>query len=135
MQDYTNSDSGTEADDEHFLKGLPAPKLRPHKGLRGTSDATGSRTPSPMPSPALYVDENSKLLGVRRTGSSRSRRNTEEDIIGTAGRARRKRGLELLRRGTEIALLGALGLIVTSDKEVKALLWKWRKGMRGKKML
>ncbi|CAK7265323.1 dolichol kinase [Sporothrix epigloea] len=34
------SDSGTEADDEHFLKGLPAPRSRPHKGLRGMSKAS-----------------------------------------------------------------------------------------------
>ncbi|CAK7263207.1 dolichol kinase [Sporothrix epigloea] len=40
------SDSGTEADDEHFLKGLPAPRSRPHKGLRGMSEEfSGASTP------------------------------------------------------------------------------------------
>ncbi|CAK7232273.1 dolichol kinase [Sporothrix bragantina] len=40
------SDSGTEADDEHFLKGLPAPRSRPHKGLRGMNEVlSGVSTP------------------------------------------------------------------------------------------
>ncbi|ERT02225.1 hypothetical protein HMPREF1624_00523 [Sporothrix schenckii ATCC 58251] len=40
------SDSGTEADDEHFLKGLPAPRSKPHKGLRGMNEVlSGISTP------------------------------------------------------------------------------------------
>ncbi|CAK7223032.1 dolichol kinase [Sporothrix curviconia] len=40
------SDSGTEADDEHFLKGLPAPRSKPHKGLRGMNEVlSGVSTP------------------------------------------------------------------------------------------
>lgn len=128
-QDYTNSDSGTEADDEHFLKGLPAPRLRPHKGLRGISDDAISRTPSPVPSPAMYNEDNRKLPGARLSGSPRSI-SFEDDIIAACKRARRKRGFEWLRRGTEIALLSAIGAIVTSDAEVKSLIWNWRQGMR-----
>ena len=40
------SDSGTEADDEHFLKGLPAPRSKPRKGLRGMNEVlSGVSTP------------------------------------------------------------------------------------------
>ena len=40
------SDSGTEADDEHFLKGLPAPRSKLHKGLRGMNEVlSGVSTP------------------------------------------------------------------------------------------
>lgn len=126
FQDYTNSDSGTEADDEHFLKGLPAPKLRPHKGLRGASDAAISGTPSPVQSPPMSNDESSKLKGARLPGSSKSR-SREDDMTTASKRTRRKRRLELLRRGTEIALLSAIGAIVTSDGEMKSLIWNWRR--------
>ncbi len=47
------SDSGTEADDEHFLKGLPAPRAKPHKGLRGMNEVlSGSSTPLLLPTGA-----------------------------------------------------------------------------------
>lgn len=131
LHNYTNSDSGTEADDEHFLKGLPAPRLRPHKGLRGSADAIGSATPSPIPSPALSVDESGRSMGVRRTRSSRSNGDRRDDTILLKKRARRKRYLELIRRGVEVALLIVIGVIVTSDDEVQILLLKWRRGTSG----
>ena len=61
----TNSDSGTEADDEHFLKGLPAPRLRPHKGLRDV-DGNISSSPSPLLSPAILEEGVLKALGDTR---------------------------------------------------------------------
>ena len=50
-----SSDSGTEADDEHFLKGLPAPRSKLHKGLRGLNEVI-SGTSTPLPSPAFPDD-------------------------------------------------------------------------------
>ncbi|KAK8135255.1 dolichol kinase [Apiospora sp. TS-2023a] len=54
-----SSDSGTEADDEHFLKGLPAPKARLHKGLRGRNELA-SGTSTPLPSPGPFDDDDGR---------------------------------------------------------------------------
>src|SRR5690606_18758823 len=54
------SDSGTEADDEHYLKGLPAPKVRLHKGLRGRNEAL-SGSSSPMLSPTITAHHTAEL--------------------------------------------------------------------------
>ncbi|CAK7203507.1 dolichol kinase [Sporothrix eucalyptigena] len=62
------SDSGTEADDEHFLKGLPAPRSKPHKGLRGMNEVlSGISTPlRPILSPARSDGENDRSARNRR---------------------------------------------------------------------
>ncbi|KAH6648970.1 phosphatidate cytidylyltransferase [Truncatella angustata] len=96
----TASDSGTEADDEHFLKGLPAPRTKLHKGLRGHNELL-SGTSSPLPSPALPEDE------YRRNFSKRNR--------------------VIVRRLTELILLGSLGTLVYSNDQARPVLYAWRK--------
>ena len=56
-----SSCSGTEADDEHVLKGLPAPRLRLHKGLRGKNEVV-SGTSTPIP-PTVLDEEERGLVG------------------------------------------------------------------------
>lgn len=123
----TTSDSGTEADDEHFLKGLPAPRLRPHKGLRD-SDGTTSGFTSPLPSPAILKEGDEKVLSGRKKGTFLTTRLDEDDPRKAAARFRRKRRAEIRRRITEVLILGVVGAVVISGDSVKLVLKVWRKG-------
>ena len=122
-----DSDSGTEADDEHFLKGLPAPKLRPHKGLRGV-EGVWSNTPSPLLSPAL-LDEDLKTIPLDAWRDSKTTAPlTEDDVWKAAERFRQKRRKEIARRATEGAILIFVGAILGLNQEVKQLLKLWKTG-------
>lgn len=113
------SESGTEADDEHFLKGLPAPKARLHKGLRyKNEELSGASTP--LLSPAILEEEG------RKTHLSLSHDSFERDKRRTAERARRRK--ELIRRATEVLLLACQGGMVASNPQVQPLLREHRKG-------
>ncbi|KAK1760865.1 hypothetical protein QBC47DRAFT_334768 [Echria macrotheca] len=112
------SESGTEADDEHFLKGLPAPKARLHKGLRGKNEPlSGSSTP--LLSPAILEEEGRKTCSSPHGGAlDRDRRNTAERI---------RRRKELVRRGAEILLLGCQAGLLATNHEVQPLLRLYRR--------
>ncbi|SPN98993.1 related to phosphatidate cytidylyltransferase [Cephalotrichum gorgonifer] len=109
------SDSGTEADDEHYLKGLPAPKTRLHKGLRGRNEVlSGSSSPTLSPTiPEHHVAE----LGKRSTAS------IEEERRHNADRARQAR--VAIRRYVEVALVASLVLMVTSHPKVRPVVRLW----------
>lgn len=122
----TPSDSGTEADDEStgILRGLPAPPLRPRKGLRsggnGATDTDGW-FPNLQPWPS-FVHQNPRG----------SRRSSEEEAEGDAIEAqkqRRKTRIEVLRRLLETAILLSVGGVVLLQREARFLAWAWRKGM------
>ena len=111
-----DSESGTEADDEHFLLGLPASRSK--KTPKGLERTTSNTTNSGM------SDEHDGLLAPKsgKNGKERQAR-TIMDAIS------RKRTIELLRRISEVGLLGGLGCIVYSgDEHEGARLW--RTGMR-----
>lgn len=113
------SESGTEADDEHFLKGLPAPRGRLHKGLRGGNEVlSGSSTP--FLSPALLEEEG------RKSPLSLSQGAFERDKRGTAERSRRRK--EVIRRGAEILLLVCQGGLIASNRDAQPFLRLHRKG-------
>lgn len=124
-----NSDSGTEADDEHFLKGLPAPKVRPHKGLR---DAEGSlsSSPSPVLSPAILEDDIQGIPAFLRKPSAALAAQNEEDARRGVEKGRRLRRVEIVRRITEAAILLLVGGILCLDSEVRVLLNLGAKGMQ-----
>lgn len=125
-RELENSDSGTEADDEHFLKGLPAPKLRPHKGLRG-AEGTWSSTPSPLLSPAILDDDIQKTpISLRRAAISAAL--NEDDVRKAAEKFRHKRRVEIMRRATEAAILVFVGAILGFNREVRHILKLWKKG-------
>jgi len=113
------SESGTEADDEHFLKGLPAPRARPHKGLRGGNEQQ-SGTSTPLLSPVVLEEEG------RKTHSSPSHGGYERDKRGAAERIRRRK--ELIRRATEVLLLACQGGLVASNSEVRPFLRLYQRG-------
>ncbi|KAL5362053.1 hypothetical protein BJX96DRAFT_97294 [Aspergillus floccosus] len=117
----TSSDSGTEADDEStgILKGLPAPPLRPRKGLRsawnGVADVNDPWLPALHPWPSFA---RSSSRGSRRSGGE------ELDDAETLGRKRR---VEILRRLMETALLISVGVVVLCQEHVRSLAWEWKK--------
>lgn len=117
------SDSGSEADDEHFWKGLPAPKSKPHKGLRGLNEPL-SGSSSPLPSPGAQDVEGARLRIADKVfstdGMSEPRR--VFDVI------RRRR--VVARRATEAGIVLALGVMVASNPNVSRLLDVWGKGMQ-----
>ncbi|KAL2126870.1 hypothetical protein VTI74DRAFT_11698 [Chaetomium olivicolor] len=111
------SESGTEADDEHFLKGLPAPKPRLHKGLRGKNEHL-SGTPTPLLSPAVLEEDGRKT----QLGASSGRH--EREKRGAAECVRRRR--ELIRRAAEVLLLVCQAGMIASNSEVQPLLRMYR---------
>lgn len=123
----SNSDSGTEADDEHFLKGLPAPKLRPHKGLRD-GDNSLSTSPSPLLSPVALSEDAQKIPGYLRKVSAALAVQSEEDAAKVLEKLRRKRKIEIIRRLTEAALLMFVGGVLCLNTEVRSLLGLFRRG-------
>jgi len=113
------SDSGTEADDEHFLKRLPAPKTRLHKGLRGQNEPL-SGTSTPLPSPALLLEEGRVAQHRPRQELFARSKRLSGDIV--------RRRKEIIRRLTEVALLACLGYFVQANQHVQPFLVLWKRG-------
>lgn len=116
------SESGTEADDEHFLKGLPAPKVKLHKGLRGRNEQS-SGTSTPLLSPPIVEEDGSDYA--------------KQDKTAPKVKPERKRVIDLLRRhrnlaqrATEALIVAVLGLLVRANRQVSPL---WKIWDRGKK--
>lgn len=117
-----STDSGTEADDENYVKRLPAPRAKLHKGLRGRPEAlSGSGTPVLTPTTA-EGDPDGFLLKIK--GKSR-----EEQKRRRADKARRRK--ELIRRGAEVLILSTLAKMVLSNPTVRPLVAVWRNGELG----
>ncbi|EAQ85979.1 hypothetical protein CHGG_07232 [Chaetomium globosum CBS 148.51] len=112
------SESGTEADDEHFLKGLPAPKARAHKGLRGRNEPL-SGTSTPLLSPSVWEEEG------RKTHSGSGHSGHEREKRAVAERLRRRK--ELIRRATEVLLLIWQGGMVASNSEARSFIHLYQK--------
>jgi hypothetical protein len=114
------SDSGTDADDEHFLKGLPPPKLRPHKGLRGRNEVI-SGTSTPLLSPAV-LQEPVPASGPK--ASHNGKRPSERVVLPEA--IRRKR--ILVQRAVEVGIIATLAGMVQANTLLSPILATWRKG-------
>ncbi|KAK1453677.1 cytidylyltransferase [Colletotrichum paranaense] len=113
------SDSGTEADDEHFLKGLPAPKVRLHKGLRGQNEVlSGSSTPLFSP------DQEEDAL---RKQKEKEDRKEARRFLNDRNYRRTK---ELIRRVSEFIIVGSLFAVVRSNPLVKPLFTAWIRELR-----
>ena len=118
------SDSGTEADDERghgSLLGLPAPPIRPRKGLKGSN---GSDNESPLLTPS-YLDAESRKLDSKaqekRRGSLQSQSHTDEETIQRRHKFNQRRRAELIRRASETTLIGVIGFIAC-NKDIRWLL-------------
>lgn len=103
-------DSGSEADDELYVKRLPAPKAALHKGLRGRHELL-SETSTPLLTPTTSTYDHDGMLS-----RAKSRIQREEDRRQVE---RTRRGRELKRRGTEVLILGGLSWLVLRNPEVR----------------
>ncbi|KAK3685570.1 hypothetical protein B0T22DRAFT_222283 [Podospora appendiculata] len=112
------SESGTEADDEHFLKGLPAPKTRLHKGLRGKQELL-SASSTPSLSPAILEEEG------RRIELDLGHHIFERDKRGPAEQTRRRK--EFVRRAVEVLLLVGQGVALALNGDVQHHLRLYKK--------
>lgn len=114
-----STDSGTEADDENYVKRLPAPRAKLHKGLRGRPEAlSGSGTPVLTPT---LAEGDPDSFALKNKGKSR-----EEQKRRLADNAKRRK--ELIRRGAEVLILSVLGKLVLDNPSVRLLVAGWRTG-------
>ncbi|KAI5923864.1 hypothetical protein F4810DRAFT_667848 [Camillea tinctor] len=114
-----SSDSGTEADDEHFLKGLPAPR-RLHKGLRGRNEIL-SGVSTPISSPAFLEEEEEE--GRKFSYGLKKDVHSTKDPRAPAATPGNRRKKEVIRRLTEFLIIGFLGIVVYTNVGVRPL---WR---------
>lgn len=113
------TDSGTEADDEIFVKKLPAPRAKLHKGLRSRHEAaSGVWTPLLTPSTA---DGDPDV-----TLSPTKGRREESEKRHQATSLRRNR--VLVRRGAEVLILALLAWTVARNPTVRPLIASWKRG-------
>ena len=112
-----SSDSGTEADDEKgpFLKGLPAPALRPHKGLRGSTPSNLTPAASPPSTPPAFVEgQEPRFFEPAQKDERRSPQNKKQLKDYKAYKDRKRR--EIVRRCAETLLLYGIGLTVWNSQ-------------------
>ncbi|KAF2221549.1 hypothetical protein BDZ85DRAFT_275183 [Elsinoe ampelina] len=123
--DHEGSESGTEADDERpqLLKALPPATVRSHKGLKHSDGST-----SPLLTPT-QLDLQGRILSKDYIDEARrSRRSKEEDEKKLKEERRKfeiRRRAERIRRLSEAALLGAIGLAVIYGSRIWQLQWQW----------
>jgi dolichol kinase len=95
-----STESGTEADDEKglLLKSLPAPPIRYHKGLKGTSPIGLSPAQTPLPTPQAAKESFLDANAQREQSEERRKRDAYYD----------RKKAEIVRRITETVLLLAI---------------------------
>ncbi|RFU74630.1 phosphatidate cytidylyltransferase [Trichoderma arundinaceum] len=113
------SDSGTDADDEHFLKGLPPPKLRPHKGLRGRNEVI-SGTSTPVLSPAVLQEP---VPSTSRKASHSGKKSEDGIILPVVIRQKKI----LVQRAVEVGIITSLAWMIQANKLLSPVLHTWRK--------
>lgn len=116
------SESGTEADDEHFLKGLPAPKVKLHKGLRGQEDEHLSGTSTPLLSSAAW-EQDAIVEHAEAPKPTLKRAAERRRVVETL-----RRNKNLAQRAVEGVIVTALGLMVRANPQVSVLLGEWERG-------
>ncbi|KAF2435027.1 hypothetical protein EJ08DRAFT_626316 [Tothia fuscella] len=129
---FSPSESGTEADDEgySYIKALPAPPLKPRKGLRDSRGAGVNGIFSPPLTPSV-IEEDSHRFTMDSTSSSKKsdkiRSSTDEEIRIARAKFLKRRRAELIRRASEVALLAVLGVLTIREKHVWEALREWHR--------
>ncbi|KAF2759247.1 hypothetical protein EJ05DRAFT_499662 [Pseudovirgaria hyperparasitica] len=125
---HSSSDSGSEADDESYsvFRALPAPPIKPRKGLRDLAgELDGSNTP--LLSPAQVDEDGQKYetsyFQLRRGGIKQSL--VDEEAIAARKRYVKRRRAEMLRRTTEVGLNAVIGVIVIRGITVSQTIHTW----------
>ncbi|KAF2480972.1 hypothetical protein BDY17DRAFT_300504 [Neohortaea acidophila] len=120
----TGSDSGTEADDErpHLIKALPAPHLRPRKGLK-----TGERDADVLLTPSQLDDDGRRLGQGYFKRSTLERTWSKEEHDAEQERLLKVRLAEFIRRSAEVALMAVIVLCVLCGAGVFRNAYEWRR--------
>lgn len=107
------SESGTEADDEGygFIKALPAPPLRPHKGLRAPRGTGLDGGASPLLTPSLVEDEGFSFPNKKTLLQNGGPSPTDDEAKAARQKYLKRRRNEVVRRTTETALLAAISIL------------------------
>lgn len=109
-----DSESGTEADDEHFFLGAPASRTKHKKELKQLE-----RTISATSATGLSNEQDGTNKGKSAKGTKVEEKRTIMEAFS------RRRRIELLRRVSEVGLLAGLGCIVYSgDNQKQGKIWK-----------
>ena len=109
-----SSESATDADDEkgNFFLSLPAPALRPRKGLKSEA---GSGSPLLTPS---YLDDEERTASLEtkaRKIAAHQSQNTDAEAAKLREKFRRRRRAEVIRRATETTLFLAVFCVGTRN--------------------
>jgi hypothetical protein len=136
------SESGTEADDEGYtlVKALPAPPLRPHKGLYNTQVSGMEGATSPLLTPTQIDDEGRKLSESYFVSNKRSKPRgdacqTDEEARTAKQRYLQRRRNELVRRTTETLLLAGIGVLAVQGCGCWGKLLGWHRGQRSSQVV
>ncbi|KAH7391725.1 hypothetical protein BKA66DRAFT_547702 [Pyrenochaeta sp. MPI-SDFR-AT-0127] len=128
------SESGTEADDEgySFVKALPAPPLRLHKGLREPRGSGKEDWTSPLLTPTQIDDEGRKFSEDYFDNDQKDPRKgetpfTDEEAKAARQKYRKRRRNELVRRTTETALLAGISLLAVQGCSCWEKLLGWHR--------
>jgi len=128
------SESGTEADDEgyQFVKALPAPPLRPRKGLR---DRKGLREEglSPLLTPTQIEEEARKYSDEyfqdgKNTSQPGEASPTDKEAKAARQKYIKRRRNEVVRRTSETALLAGIGFLAVNGCDCWSKLLEWHRG-------
>lgn len=128
----TPSDSGTEADDEgySFVRALPAPPIRPRKGLRDLRGSGFDGGVSPLLTPSQVDEERRKLLAEYFKSSKEGFDGpspTDEEARTARQKYLKRRRAELIRRTTETGLLVVTGLVVINGCSSWKKILQWHR--------
>ena len=118
------SESGTEADDERrsFVKALPAPHLRPRKGLK-----TGEQNEESLLTPSQLDDEGRRLSQSYFKQTSPPKEVSEQEEKEEQEKLLRRRLAEFARRSSEVALMMVIAGSVLCGRGVFQTAKDWRR--------
>jgi hypothetical protein len=125
------NESGTEADDESisYIRALPAPPLRPRKGLKMGFD--GQETPLLTPT---AIDEEGARFDFPMTTSTKSKKTgadktaTGEELCEARAKFVKRRRAELARRASEVLLLALIGMFILGNEVIRSSIQPWHRG-------
>lgn len=128
------NESGTEADDESisYIKALPAPPLRLHKGLK-TTMGTGLDGPeTPLLTPSAIDEEGARfdfpITNAKNKRSAAEKAANDEELREARARFVKRRRAELGRRACEVLLLIVIGMLVLGNESVRSSIQPWHRG-------
>ncbi|KAG5950715.1 hypothetical protein E4U53_004515 [Claviceps sorghi] len=112
------SESGSEADDEHFLRGLPAPRTKLHKGLRDSNEPI-SGISTPVASPAAV--DHGRVQSMTPQCASKEQSPIDRAFVVL------RRNRNLVRRAAESGIVASLGYMAVTSIHVAPVfqtIWK-----------